>query len=74
VPLWAAGFPLQAELERRWKKPVRVGNDADVAGYGAIKGHGVPKDVVPAVAFLASEEAHWITGQALNVDAGMVRW
>jgi pyridoxal 4-dehydrogenase len=40
----------------------------------AIKGRGYPKDVVPAVAFLASEEAHWITGQALNVDAGMVRW
>ena len=40
-PLWMSGFPLQAELEKRWKKPVRVGNDADVAGYGAIKGHGV---------------------------------
>jgi pyridoxal 4-dehydrogenase len=40
----------------------------------AIKGRGMPADVVPAVAFLASEEAHWITGQALNVDAGMVRW
>ncbi len=40
----------------------------------AIKGRGLPKDVVPAVAFLASEEAHWITGQALAVDAGMVRW
>ncbi|HEY8014907.1 MAG TPA: SDR family oxidoreductase [Dongiaceae bacterium] len=40
----------------------------------AIKGRGVPADIVPAVAFLASEEAHWITGQALNVDAGMVRW
>ncbi|MGA3046011.1 MAG: ROK family protein [Terracidiphilus sp.] len=40
-PLWAAGYPLQAELEKRWKKPARVGNDADVAGYGAIKGHGV---------------------------------
>lgn len=40
-PLWAKGFPLQAELEKRWKRPVRVGNDADVAGYGAIKGHGV---------------------------------
>jgi NAD(P)-dependent dehydrogenase (short-subunit alcohol dehydrogenase family) len=40
----------------------------------AVKGRGVPSDVVPAVAFLASEEAHWITGQALNVDAGMVRW
>jgi polyphosphate glucokinase len=40
-PLWAGGFPLQAELEKRWKKPVRVGNDADVAGYGVIKGDGV---------------------------------
>ncbi len=40
-PLWVGGFPLQAELEKRWKKPVRVGNDADVAGYGAIKGEGV---------------------------------
>lgn len=39
-PAWA-GFPLQAELERRWSKPVRVGNDADVAGYGAIQGHGL---------------------------------
>lgn len=40
----------------------------------AIKGHGKAADIVPAIAFLASEEAHWITGQALNVDAGMVRW
>ena len=40
----------------------------------AIKGKGAPADIVPAVAFLASEEAHWITGQALVVDAGMVRW
>ena len=40
----------------------------------AIKGIGTPQDIVPAISFLASEEAHWITGQALNVDAGMVRW
>jgi polyphosphate glucokinase len=40
-PEWAGGYPLQAEMEKRWKKPVRVGNDADVAGYGAIKGEGV---------------------------------
>jgi NAD(P)-dependent dehydrogenase (short-subunit alcohol dehydrogenase family) len=40
----------------------------------AIKGKGVPADIVPAVAFLASDEAHWITGQSLNVDAGMARW
>lgn len=40
----------------------------------AIKGRGTPPDIVPAIAFLASEEAHWITGQNLNADAGMVRW
>jgi NAD(P)-dependent dehydrogenase (short-subunit alcohol dehydrogenase family) len=40
----------------------------------AIKGRGRPADIAPAVAFLASEEAHWITGQALAVDAGMIRW
>jgi NAD(P)-dependent dehydrogenase (short-subunit alcohol dehydrogenase family) len=40
----------------------------------AVKGVGKPKDIVPAIAFLASEEAHWITGQTLVSDAGMVRW
>lgn len=39
-PAWYA-FPLQSELERRWKRPVRVANDAAVQGYGAIKGEGV---------------------------------
>jgi len=40
----------------------------------AVKGRGTPRDIAPAVAFLASEEAHWITGQTLAVDAGMIRW
>ena len=35
------GFNLQAAIEKRWKKPARVANDASVQGYGAIKGHGV---------------------------------
>jgi polyphosphate glucokinase len=39
-PGWV-GFPLQAELEKRWNKPVRVANDAAVQGYGAIIGQGV---------------------------------
>lgn len=39
-PAWV-GFQLQHELEARWKKPVRVANDAAVQGYGAIKGKGV---------------------------------
>ena len=39
-PRWAL-FPLQVELEKRWKKPVRCANDAAVQGYGAVKGRGV---------------------------------
>jgi polyphosphate glucokinase len=34
-------FPLEVELQKRWKKPVRVANDAAVQGYGAIHNHGV---------------------------------
>src|SRR5215831_16471076 len=36
-----AGFDLQGALARQWGKPVRVLNDADVQGFGAIKGQGV---------------------------------
>ena len=39
----------------------------------SIKGTATPIDIVPAVVFLASEEAHWITGQSLTVDAGLTR-
>jgi predicted TIM-barrel fold metal-dependent hydrolase/predicted NBD/HSP70 family sugar kinase len=38
--LWA-DFDLQTALAERWKKPVRVMNDADVQGFGAIQGEGV---------------------------------
>jgi len=38
--LWS-DFDLQGALAERWGKPVRVMNDADVQGYGAIAGKGV---------------------------------
>jgi polyphosphate glucokinase len=37
---WWIHYPLAKELAKRWKKPVRVANDADVQGYGAITGQG----------------------------------
>jgi pyridoxal 4-dehydrogenase len=39
----------------------------------ALKRRAVPDDIAPAVAFLASEEAGWITGSTVNVDGGHVR-
>ncbi len=35
------GFDLQQALSDRWDKPVRVLNDADVQGFGAVSGHGI---------------------------------
>jgi 3-oxoacyl-[acyl-carrier protein] reductase/pyridoxal 4-dehydrogenase len=36
----------------------------------AIPRRGEPADIAPAVAFLASEEAGWVTGQMIVADAG----
>ena len=38
--LWT-GYDLQTALSSRWGKPVRVMNDADVQGFGSIRGVGV---------------------------------
>jgi len=35
--------------------------------------HGDPEDIANLVAFLASDRAKFITGQAINVDGGMVK-
>ena len=35
--------------------------------------HGDPEDIANMVAFLASDKAKFITGQAINVDGGMVK-
>ena len=39
-PSWI-GFPLRSTLEKKWKLPVHLANDAAVQGYGAISGRGV---------------------------------
>lgn len=56
---------------------VMAGPHADGFDYvvpaQAFDRRGVPEDIAPAVAFLASEAAGWITGQTLVVDGGHTR-
>lgn len=40
----------------------------------AMPGKGQPSHIASVVSFLASDDAEWMTGQTVNVDAGMVRW
>jgi pyridoxal 4-dehydrogenase len=44
-----------------------------VQSLQAIPRHAQPQDIAPAVAFLASEESSWVTGQVLIADAGHIR-
>jgi polyphosphate glucokinase len=39
-PKWI-GFDLQKALEKKWKKPVHVANDAAIQGFAAIRGEGI---------------------------------
>ncbi len=34
-------FPLEATIQKKWRKPTRLCNDAAVQGFGAIKGKGL---------------------------------
>jgi 3-oxoacyl-[acyl-carrier protein] reductase len=45
---------------------------ADLAGRIPLGRLGEPEDVAHLVRFLAGPEAHYITGQVVTVDGGMV--
>ena len=62
----APGF-IDTEMTRKLTEEQRQSAQKQIpVGYV-----GSPRDVAEAVAFLASEEARYITGQVLNVDGGL---
>ncbi|WP_111768629.1 SDR family oxidoreductase [Nakamurella deserti] len=48
------------------------GREAEVAAAYPLRRLGEPDDIAAAVAFLASAEASWITGQVLTLDGGLI--
>lgn len=60
-----------AVIRTRFGAPLFEGKEREVASDYPMRRLGEPEDVAGAVAFLASDEAAWITGQVLVVDGGL---
>ena len=66
-PDWI-NFDLATSLSEKLEKPVRVANDADIQGFGAISGHGVELVVTLGTGF---GSALFVNGQLVpNLELG----
>lgn len=61
-----------AVVKTRFAAKLYEGREQELAAQYALGRLGTPEDVAGAVAFLASREASWITGQTLAVDGGLI--
>jgi 2-hydroxycyclohexanecarboxyl-CoA dehydrogenase len=59
--------PIDTPMLRRWPEEA-IGK---IARHTLVRRLGAPEEVAAAVAFLASEEASYITGETLGVSGGM---
>jgi NAD(P)-dependent dehydrogenase (short-subunit alcohol dehydrogenase family) len=61
-----------AVIRTRFARALYEGREEQVAAGYPLGRLGVPEDVAAAVAFLASDDASWITGQTLVIDGGLL--
>lgn len=60
-----------AVVKTKFASMLYEGREAESAARYPLKRLGVPDDIGAAVAFLASDDAGWITGQTLVIDGGV---
>lgn len=58
-------------VKTRFARALYEGHEEEVASHYPLRRLGVPGDVASAVAFLASDDAAWITGQTIVIDGGI---
>jgi NAD(P)-dependent dehydrogenase (short-subunit alcohol dehydrogenase family) len=61
-----------AVVKTRFAMEFYEGKEDEVAAQYPLRRLGTPEDVAATVAFLASSDSDWITGQVINVDGGLL--
>jgi NAD(P)-dependent dehydrogenase (short-subunit alcohol dehydrogenase family) len=61
-----------AVVKTKFAEMLYTTNEDEVAARYPMKRLGDPQDVAQLVAFLASDQASWITGETVRVDGGML--
>ncbi|WP_225217355.1 SDR family oxidoreductase [Arthrobacter pullicola] len=61
-----------AVVKTRFSRALYEGREEQVAGSYPLGRLGSPGDVAAAAAFLASNDAAWVTGQVLTLDGGLL--
>lgn len=61
-----------AVVKTQFARALYEGREDEIAADYPLARLGAPEDIAAAVAFLASDDASWITGQVLNLDGGLL--
>lgn len=73
TPLWEAPGQLGDQLSQLLGKPMEEAIQIYASSNIPLGRYGQPEEIANVITFLASEKSSYITGQAINIDGGMVK-